>query len=419
MAIPLAEQRRRRAARIALYVSLAQRHDRLGLGAHHRRPPRHKGEQWLKRDYLHLPEVLLLRPARIDTTEKSGSELAGARFLASRFEAAGIRTRVEVLGGKKANLFAWIDGKDPHPLVLHNHIDVSNVDPSEWFYPPFAAHVDLPWVYGRGVFDMKSVAIAQMLAMIDLKKSGVPLNRTVLFLGTSSEERGSRLGVRRLVQQQPDLVRSFWAVLTEGGVVEARSRDDIKLGTEVLEARRPHRLRRRPPAAGPAGGSQRGPTQPTCLGPGSSGCSDLLADPRPGGPARLLHHPDKVLDDVATPLARYLQSMFRSEAFPFPVQEAPGGVSAGHQVPAAAGAGPRLGAGGAGPLLDADRDVVELDEPQTASGGSNRPPGSKRSRPSWRKLPRGPRRPSSSPGRGPTPFFRVLGVPPTVSPSSS
>ncbi len=196
-------------------------------------------EQWLNRDYPNLPEVKLLQEyVRIDTSEATGDELAGARFLATQFAEAGIPTRIEPVGPKKANLYAWLEGEDPRPLVLHNHIDVSAANPKDWFVPPFEGHIELPWIYGRGVFDMKSVAIAQMLAMIDLKKSGVPLKRSVLFLATSSEERGSRLGVRRLVQTQPEMVRNFWAVLTEGGVVEARSRDDIKFwGTEFAQKR--------------------------------------------------------------------------------------------------------------------------------------------------------------------------------------
>ena len=100
---------------------------------------------------------------------------------------------------------------------------------------------------------MKSVAIAQMLAMIDLKKSGVPLKHSVLFLGTSSEERGSRLGVRRILQLHPEMVRNFWAVLTEGGVVEARARDEIKFwGTEFAQKRYADLIvcGERPPAAG-------------------------------------------------------------------------------------------------------------------------------------------------------------------------
>lgn len=236
------DRRRRQAARIALYGSLVLvTGATLGLIKVAGRPPQLSKVEadWLKRDYANLPEVKLLQEyVRIDTSETTGDEIAGARFLAKQLEAAGIPARIEIVGEKKANLYALLEGRDPRPLVLHNHIDVEPADPSEWTYPPFEGRIELPWIHGRGTFDMKSVAIAQLLAMIDLKKSGVPLERSVLFLATSSEERGSRLGVRRILQTQPDFVRSFWAVLTEGGVVEARARDNIKFwGTEVAQRR--------------------------------------------------------------------------------------------------------------------------------------------------------------------------------------
>ncbi|HSS48660.1 MAG TPA: M20/M25/M40 family metallo-hydrolase [Thermoanaerobaculia bacterium] len=241
MTLTILASRRRRAARIALYSSLVLVGGvTFGLVKLLDRPLKtHHGEEWAKRDYAGMPEVKLLQQyAQIDTSEATGDEMAGAQFLARHFAAAGIPYRIETVGPKKANLYAWLDGKDRHPLVLHNHLDVSAVDPKEWFSPPFEARIDGPWMYGRGVFDMKSIAIAQMLAMIDLKKSGVPLKHSVLFLATSSEERGSRLGVRRILQLHPEMVRGFWAVLTEGGVVEARSRDEIKFwGTEVAQRR--------------------------------------------------------------------------------------------------------------------------------------------------------------------------------------
>src|SRR5436305_640383 len=209
------EARRRQAARIALYGSLVMVGPFTGRIAKLPDPPlrARQTEEWIRRDYASLPEVKLLQQyAPIDTSESTGDELKGAEFLARHFAAAGIPYRIEKVGPRKANLYAWLVGRDSHPLVLHNHIDVSDVDPKEWFSPPFEARIRLPWIYGRGVFDMKSVAIAQMLAMIDLKKSGVPLSHSVLFLATSSEERGSRLGVRRLIQLHPELVRSSWAV---------------------------------------------------------------------------------------------------------------------------------------------------------------------------------------------------------------
>src|SRR3954451_9629128 len=241
MTLQRLEARRRQAARIALYGSLVLVGALTwGVVKFLDAPLRaRQTEEWMRRDYANLPEVKLLQQyAQVDTSESTGDELKGAEFLARQFQAAGIPWRIERVGPRKANLYAWLVGKDPRPLVLHNHIDVSDVDPKEWFSPPFEARIQLPWIYGRGVFDMKSIAISQMLAMIDLKKSGVPLKHSVLFLGTSSEERGSQLGVRRILTLHPEMVRNFWAVLTEGGVVEARTREEIKFwGTEVAQRR--------------------------------------------------------------------------------------------------------------------------------------------------------------------------------------
>jgi len=189
-------------------------------------------------------------------------------------------------------------------------------------------------MFGRGTFDMKSVAIAQLVAMIDLKKSGRPLKRSVLFLATSSEEHGSRLGVRWILRQHPELVQSFWAVLTEGGAVEARARNDIKYwGTEAGQKRfvdihvcsgdraridALHKLL-----------VDRGFTE-----------TDLHITPEVRaylasyGPTRdrpsyveAMVHPETVLADVNRfrELPDYVKSLFRNEAVPFAVEAAPDG----------------------------------------------------------------------------------------------
>lgn len=292
-------------------------------------------ERWIETDYRSLPEVQLLRDyVRIDTSEATGDEIAGARFLAARLKEAGIPSRLEIVGERKANLYALLEGKDPRPLVLHNHIDVENVKPEEWFHPPFEAFIDPPWMYGRGVFDMKSVAVAQLLALIDLKESGRPLERSVLFLATSSEERGSRLGVRRLLAEDPELVRSFWAVLTEGGVVEARARDDIKFwGTEIGQKRYVDLLvcaaERRPLDELRTELKEIGYTTTDLeVVPEVREVLKIYAATRDRGELReLLEDPDATISDPAAfrKLPAYLQSFFRNEAVPFQVQEAPGG----------------------------------------------------------------------------------------------
>jgi acetylornithine deacetylase/succinyl-diaminopimelate desuccinylase-like protein len=337
MTLQVLERQHRRAARIALYGSLILVAGvTWGAVTFLGRPLKARdSELWIRRDYVNMPLVRLLQDyVRIDTSEGTGDELAGAQFLARQFEAAGIPTRIERVGPRKANLYAWLEGKDPRPLVLHNHIDVSAVDPKEWFSPPFEARISLPWIYGRGVFDMKSIAIAQMAAMIDLKKSGVPLQRSVLFLATSSEERGSRLGVRRLLRLQPERVRGFWAVLTEGGVVEARSREDIKFwGTEFAQKRYADLIvcsDSREQLEGLRETLQDiGPTETDLrLTPEASAVLKAYARTRDRGDLRdLMSHPEKVLGDIAAfrKLPPYVRSMFRNEAVPFKVEEARGG----------------------------------------------------------------------------------------------
>ena len=290
-----------------------------------------ESEMWINTDYKNLPEVKLLQHyVQIDTSPTTGDEVAGARFLAARLAEAGIPSHLEQLAGKHANLWAIVEGEDPKALVLHNHIDVSPINPSEWFVPPYEGRIELPWIFGRGVFDMKSVAIAQLQALIDLKKSGKKPKRSVIFLATGGEEYGSFLGTQWILAQHPELVSRFWAVMTEGGTVEARTRSEIKYwGTEYAQKRfveldvcasdknRLEELRNAMKERGhtvtdlhlvpevarilPAYGKSRD----------SAELRDLLKDPK-----ELLADPRSFRK-----LPPYVQSMFRNEVVPFRIQQ--------------------------------------------------------------------------------------------------
>jgi acetylornithine deacetylase/succinyl-diaminopimelate desuccinylase-like protein len=246
MAFSRFETQRRFVARVALYGSLAL----IGVVATSlvwllNQPFRPQAtEGWIQRDYLHLPVVQRFqRYVQIDTSPTTGDEVAGARFLARQLEAAGIPAHLEQLGERHANLWAILEGEDRRAIVLHNHIDVTPIDDeSEWFVRPFAGTIELPWIYGRGVFDMKSVAIAQLEAVLDLQRalqrSGKPLRRSVMFLATGGEEYGSYLGTQWILRQHPELRARMGVVLTEGGVIEARTRNDIKYwGVEFAQKR--------------------------------------------------------------------------------------------------------------------------------------------------------------------------------------
>jgi acetylornithine deacetylase/succinyl-diaminopimelate desuccinylase-like protein len=219
------ERRRRAISRIALYGSLAIAGvigvllDTLASA-----PLLHPKEVvWRSRmeGVVDSEAVRLLQDyVRIDTSEKTGDVAEGARFLARVLEREGIEAHLEVLGSGDANLWAVLEGRRREAVVLHHHIDVSNVpDPSEWPFPPYEAAIDGPWMYGRGTFDMKSVAIAQLLAFLDLARSGETPARSVIFLATSSEETGSQLGTRWVLGEHPELVRRFDVVITSCGTL--------------------------------------------------------------------------------------------------------------------------------------------------------------------------------------------------------
>ncbi len=247
-----AERLVRNSARASLYIALAASGVALKLLLLLAHPPVPEEmrridelqEMWKGVDFLAHPEVRLLRDyIAIDTSEPDANELPGAQFLASHLAAAGLEPHVERLAGGRANVWAFVEGEDPKAIVLAGHIDV---EPAEgqgtWTYPPFGGVIEGPWMYGRGIYDMKSLTIAQLLATTDLARhaaaSGRKPKRSILFLATSAEEVGSETGTRWILRGHPELASRMGVVLTEGGVVEATSADEVKYwGIEFAQKR--------------------------------------------------------------------------------------------------------------------------------------------------------------------------------------
>ena len=222
------DSRLRFEARVALYSSLTV----VGLLLAAAAPFLHRVFEPSSEDFVVLdpehatagPTLLLQRYLHINTAQPHANELAGAEFLAGVLEEAGIPAHVEALGGGHANLYAILEGESPEALVLHNHIDTDPLKEDQpWKYPPLSGTIELPYLYGRGAFDMKSIAIAQLEAVIALKKSGAKPRRSVIFLATGSEEVGSDLGTKWIIRNHPELAGRFWAFLSEGGTLETRS----------------------------------------------------------------------------------------------------------------------------------------------------------------------------------------------------
>lgn len=166
------------------------------------------------------PEIELLQQyVRLKTVP--GREIEGARFLIDYLSDHGIDAELIISEEGRANVYARLNGRIPDQgLMLLHHIDVMPADPKDWTQPPFAAEVHLNRLYGRGVLDMKGIGIAELLAFVEAAERGEPLERDLVFLAVADEERGSRLGMRWLMEHRPDLFEGLQYAINEGGITE-------------------------------------------------------------------------------------------------------------------------------------------------------------------------------------------------------
>ena len=191
-------------------------------------------EKWLQEE----PVRLLYDYIRIDTTNETKGEKAGAEFLKDFFDCAGIQNEIVCPEPGRCNLLARLPGKRREgALLLLNHIDVVDAYAQFWTdAQPFDGTIKLGYMYGRGTYDMKSIAIAQALAMRRLKERGFVPESDILFLGEADEEVGQLWGSRWLLEHRPEWFTGVTNVLNEGGTNEMVLRDVRYWGIETIQA---------------------------------------------------------------------------------------------------------------------------------------------------------------------------------------
>lgn len=159
---------------------------------------------------------------KINTANPPGNEIEGALFLKGILEREGFEVQIldtaaNVLGPRRPNLYARLKGSGAKKAIaLVHHIDVVPADTRYWTVDPYGGVIKDGYVYGRGALDMKGEGIAHLMAMIALKRSGVPLTRDIVYIANSDEELGST-GAIALVEHHPELLRDVEFLITEGG----------------------------------------------------------------------------------------------------------------------------------------------------------------------------------------------------------
>lgn len=161
---------------------------------------------------------LFVQYLRIDTSNPPGNEAPAARFLGAVLEREGIPVEyIETAPNREAAVARLPGDGSKRPLMLANHTDVVPVEAAYWDVPPFEGVVRDGRVYGRGAVDMKGCGIMQLMALLLLKRQGIPLTRDVVFCAVPDEEAGSAFGMGWLCRHRPDIVDVEFEINEGGG----------------------------------------------------------------------------------------------------------------------------------------------------------------------------------------------------------
>ncbi len=171
------------------------------------------------RQYSDLAVRWMQEYLRIDTTNPPGNELRAARFFKKILDQEGIENQIFEYTPGRANLWARLPhtaGEGQRPIILLNHMDVVTSDASHWKVPPFSGEIVEGSMYGRGAEDMKNEGLAQLVAVVMMKRERVPLRRDVIFLAVSDEEAGGT-GTDWFIANKRDLLGNAEFLINEGG----------------------------------------------------------------------------------------------------------------------------------------------------------------------------------------------------------
>jgi acetylornithine deacetylase/succinyl-diaminopimelate desuccinylase-like protein len=191
---------------------------------------------------------------QIDSTDPPGNETHVAEYVKKVLEAEGIPTVLAAQDPARANVIARLKGNgSKRPLLIMGHSDTVRVDAAKWTFPPFSAARDGGYIYGRGTLDDKSDLTAALMTMVMLKRSGVRLDRDVIFVSEVGEEASTGPGIEYLVNQRWNDIDAEFCLAESGGV--RRGNGQARYATVETTEKQPKAARLI--AHGPAGHGSR------------------------------------------------------------------------------------------------------------------------------------------------------------------
>lgn len=165
-----------------------------------------------------------------------GNEIKVAKYIQTILNKEGISSRL-VYDPKfpiRPNLIAELPATVPNPepgIILANHLDTVEFDAKEWKVDPLSGTVRDGRIWGRGAIDMKGMAVMELVAFLELKRSGIPRTRKTMYLALADEESGSVLGGKYMTTEQKKIFEGYEYAINEGGVA---TRDIVIPGSTIF-----------------------------------------------------------------------------------------------------------------------------------------------------------------------------------------
>ena len=172
----------------------------------------------------------------VQIDSSTGHEIRVVQYVKKVLDAEGIPSTVVWKDPERADLIARIKGNgSKRPLLIMGHSDTVKVDAAKWkIAGPFSGALVDGYIYGRGVIDDKSDLFAALMTTILLKRTGMKLDRDVIFVTESGEEGASGFGIGYLVSDHwPEIEAE--ACLAEAGQVVRRNGTPVFAAIETTE----------------------------------------------------------------------------------------------------------------------------------------------------------------------------------------
>src|SRR5215213_4326370 len=129
----------------------------------------------------------------IDIPSPVGGEKALADYLRARFEAAGLKTRMQEVEPNRFNVYGLLEGTGKGASLMYNgHLDSAYGGDEEGIrdlgpgYQP-KSWVDGEWIHGLGAYNMKSGHAAAILAVEALARGKAQFRGDLLIAGVVGE----------------------------------------------------------------------------------------------------------------------------------------------------------------------------------------------------------------------------------------